>query len=174
MEKKCLVAYFSRKGNNYVEGDIVDLPIGNTETVANKLQQITHGDLFRIATVKEYPSDYTETTNVARREKEKGERPALKEPLVSAEDYDVIILGYPNWWGTMPMAVVTFLESIDTRGKTIAPFCTHEGSGMGSSERDLKGFCPQANVLKGLAIRGSAVNKADKDITAWLKELKIA
>ena len=84
------------------------------------------------------------------------------------EDYDTIVLGYPNWWGTMPMAVFTFLESHDFFGKTILPFCTHEGSGMGHSESDIKAVCPGAKIEKGLAITGSKVNKSEKTIEGWL------
>jgi flavodoxin len=82
--------------------------------------------------------------------------------------YDVIILGYPNWWGTMPMAAYTFLESYDFSGKTIIPYCTHEGSGMGRSERDIKKLCPNAKMLPGLAIRGGSVDGADEDLSKWL------
>ena len=84
-------------------------------------------------------------------------------------DYAVVFLGYPNWWGTMPMAVWTFLESYDFSGKTILPFCTHEGSGLGHSERDIQKLCPGAKVVKGLAIKGSQVQRAGKDIEAWLR-----
>jgi flavodoxin len=89
------------------------------------------------------------------------------------DSYDVIYIGYPNWWGTMPMAVFTFLEEYDFSGKTIVPFCTHERSGMGRSERDIKKLCPNAKVLSGLAIRGGNVERADKDITNWLKKLDL-
>ena len=87
-------------------------------------------------------------------------------------DYDVIYLGYPNWWGTFPMAVFTFLESYDFTGKTIVPFCTHEGSGLGSSERDIKQLCPNAKILSGIAIRGGSVLSADNIVQSWLKNRK--
>jgi flavodoxin len=170
---KSLIAYFSRKGNNYVAGSIVNLPIGNTEVIAKKIQELTGSDIFQIKTVKSYPEDYTETTNVAQEEKRKNARPELTEIIDDMDSYDVIYLGYPNWWGTMPMAVFTFLESYDFSGKTIIPFCTHEGSGMGSSERDIKKLCPNAKVLPGLAIRGSSVDRADKDVANWLKKLDL-
>ena len=89
----------------------------------------------------------------------------------SMTDYNEIYLGFPNWWGTMPMAVFTFLETHDFSGNTIVPFCTHEGSGMGRSERDIRKFCPTARVLKGLPIRGGAVQGAESDIADWLNEL---
>ncbi|SHF70886.1 Flavodoxin [Caldanaerobius fijiensis DSM 17918] len=170
---KSLIAYFSRKGNNYVGGSIVNLPIGNTEVIAKKIQKLTGSDMFQIKTVKSYPEDYTETTKVAKEEERKNARPELTEIVDDMESYDVIYLGYPNWWGTMPMAVFTFLESHDFSGKTIIPFCTHEGSGMGSSEHDIKRLCPNAKVLPGLAIRGSSVNNADEDVVNWLKKLDL-
>lgn len=89
------------------------------------------------------------------------------------DSYDIIYIGYPNWYGTMPMVAFTFLEGYDFSGKTIAPFCTHEGSRIGSSERDIKKLCPDANVLSGLAIRGGSVERADKDIINWLKRLDL-
>lgn len=168
---KSLIAYYSRKGDNYVGGSIVNLPVGNTEIVAQKIQGLTGSDLFHIETVKAYPKDYTETTNVAQDELRKGARPELTQTVADMDAYEVIYLGYPNWWGTMPMAVYTFLESYDFSGKTIIPFCTHEGSGMGSSERDIKKLCPNAKVLSGLAIRGGSVGGADKDVANWLKKI---
>jgi flavodoxin len=172
-ETRTLIAYFSRKGNNYLDGHIVDLPVGNTEVAAKTIQSLAGGDLFHIDPVKAYPADYTEATEVAQRELSRNERPALKGRLDNLDGYDVIFLGYPNWWGTMPMAVFTFLEAHDFAGKTILPFCTHEGSGLGQSERDIKKLCPGAHVLRGLAIRGGSVQKASTPIASWLKEAKV-
>ncbi|ADH61111.1 conserved hypothetical protein [Thermoanaerobacter mathranii subsp. mathranii str. A3] len=168
---KILIACFSRKGNNYVNGRITNLATGNTEVVAEKIQKLTGGDLFEIRTAKQYPEDYYETTELAKEEKRQNARPELANKLEDISSYEMIFLGYPNWWGTMPMAVFTFLESYDFAGRTIAPFCTHEGSGMGSSEHDIKKLCSNTKVLPGLAIRGSNVNRADKDIADWLKRL---
>lgn len=172
-DPKSLIAYFSRKGNNYVGGSIVNLPVGNTEVTAKKIQKLTGSDIFQIRTAKSYPEDYTETTNVVQEEKRGNARPELTEIVDNMDSYDVVYIGYPNWYGTMPMAMFTFLEEYDFSGKTIAPFCTHEGSGMGSSEHDIKKLCPKANVLPGLAIRGGSVERADKDITNWLKKLDL-
>lgn len=165
---KSLIAYYSRKGENYLNGSIVNLSVGNTEVVAKKIKKFTGGDLFGIDTVKMYPVGYTETTQVAMDEKRKNVRPELAGKVEDMDAYDTIYLGYPNWWGTFPMAVFTFLESYDFSGKTIIPFCTHEGSGMGSSERDIKKLCPTATVLPGLAIRGGSVKSADSMIKSWL------
>jgi flavodoxin len=166
--KKILIAYYSRKGQNYVGGRIVNLPIGNTEVAAKMAQELTGGDLFEIRPVKTYPDDYTEATEVAQHELRKNARPVLVAQVDNMDQYDIIILGYPNWWGTMPMAVFTFLEFYNFSGKTIIPFCTNEGSGMGSSERDIKKLCPNAKVEKGLAIRGGSVNNAANAIKSWL------
>ena len=170
---KSLVAYFSRKGNNYVGGRIVNLPIGNTEVIAKKIQELTNSNVFKIETVRSYPEDYTETTEVAKEEKQKKNRPELIAKVDDMASYDVIFIGYPNWWGTIPMAVFTFLEAYDFSGKTIIPFCTHEGSGIGSSERDIKKLCPNSKVLPGLAIVGGSVDKADKDIMNWLEKIDL-
>lgn len=170
MEKtKGLITYYSRAGNNYVNGGIVNLPVGNTEVVAKMIQKMTGSELFRIDTVKDYPEGCQETTEVAKAELRSNARPEIKGQVDNMADYEMIFLGYPNWWGTMPMAVFTFLEAYDFAGKTILPFCTHEGSGMGRSERDIKKICADANVLKGLAIRGGSVQQAETDIADWLE-----
>ncbi len=168
-DKKILIAFYSRAGFNYRGGQIVDLPVGNTEVAAATIQKLTGGDLFKIDTVASYPADYHECTEVAKDELRTAARPEL---VANADvtEYDVIILGYPNWWGTMPMAVCTFLEGADCIGKTIAPFCTHEGSGMGRSEKDIRKFCPGAKILNGLAIRGSDTDHAESQIAGWLKD----
>ena len=167
---RILIAIFSRRGDNYVAGKVVNLPIGNTEVAAEFIKELTGAALFKIETVKDYPSDYYETTGVAKVEFQQDARPALKGSPGDLGDFGVVFLGYPNWWDTMPMAVGTFLESHDFSGKTILPFCTHEGSGMGHSERDIRRLCPRAKVLKGLPIKGSTVQKAEKAIAAWLRE----
>ncbi len=168
--KKCLIAYYSRKGQNYVSGRIVDLAIGNTEVVANMIEEITGGDMFQIESVNPYPRDYTEATEVAKDELRANARPELTDHVEDMDSYDVIFLGYPNWWGTFPMPVFTFLEEYDFSGKTIVPFCTHEGSGMGRSESDIKKRCLDANVEKGLAIIGGSVNGAEKEVLKWIEK----
>ena len=170
---KSLIAYFSRKGNNYVGGSIVNLPTGNTEVTAKKIQELTGSDIFKIKTIRSYPEDYTETTNVAKEEQRENARPELSEIVDDMDSYDVIYIGYPIWYGTMPMAVFSFLESYDFSGKTIIPYCTHEGSGMGNSVRDIKKLCPNAKVLSGLAILGGSVDRADKSVANWIKKLDL-
>lgn len=170
-EEKCLVAYFSRAGNNYVSGKIVNLPVGNTKVVAGMIREITGGDSFQINTVKSYPKDYSATTNVAKKELNDNARPELSSHVENMDSYNVIFLGYPNWWGTMPMPVFTFLEEYDFSGKTIVPFCTHGGGGMGRSENDIAKLCPEATLLKGFAIQGSCVSAAKKEVESWLKSI---
>ena len=167
-----LIAYFSRPGWNYVQGNIINLPVGNTETAARKLQALTGGALFRIAT-HPYPEDYTRCTEVARQELRDNARPPVTGTVADMAAFGTILLGYPNWWGTMPMAVHTFLEQYNFAGKRIAPFCTHEGSGMGRSARDIARLCPGAEVLPGLAIYGYAVADADESLRGWLKNARI-
>jgi len=168
---KRLIAYYSRAGNNIVGGNIVNLHVGNTEVAAKMIQQLTGSDIFRIDTVKKYPADYYKTTDVAKQELRENARPELLGHVDNMADYGGIYLGYPNWWGTMPMAVFTFLEAYDLAGKTIIPFCTHEGSGMGRSENDIRKVCSDARVLKGLPIRGGSVQGAENDIANWLRKL---
>jgi flavodoxin len=168
-KSKVLIAFYSRRGSNYLNGSIVDLPLGNTEVVAGLIQALAGGDTFRIDTLAAYPSDYTRATEVAQDELDRNARPELARDVDNLDDYGVIFLGYPNWWGTAPMAVFTFLDAHDLSGKTIIPFCTHEGSGMGHSERDIKAACPGAKVLKGLAIKGGSVRRAEQDLASWLR-----
>ncbi len=172
MKKRILIAYYSRKGQNYSDGSIVDLKVGNTEKMAGYIKDITGGDLFEITTVKSYPLDYTETTRVAQRELDDNTRPELKEYLTDLDEYDTLILGYPNWWGTMPMAVFSCFELVDLSGKTILPFCTHEGSGLGHSIQDLKSFAGNAEIKEGLAVQGSQVDQAQQTVSRWLKNLE--
>jgi len=165
---KSLIAYYSRAGNNYVGGRIVNLPVGNTEVAAHIVQKLTGAALFKIETIQPYPTDYHDTTEVSKVELRQDARPELAALLEDLSGYQVIYLGFPNWWGTMPMAVFTFLEGYDFSGKTIVPFCTHEGSGMGSSERDIRKLCPTATVAKGLPLVGSSVRSAEEPIRKWL------
>ena len=168
-DHKTLVAYYSRKGESYVAGSIVDLAVGNTAVAAAMVQASTGGDLFEIDTVTPYPTGYHETTDVAKRELREGARPVLRGLPASIDGYDVIYLGFPNWWGTPPMAVFTFLEAFDFSGKTLLPFCTHEGSGMGRSEHDIAAACPGAIVASGLAVQGSRVHGAESEIRRWVE-----
>lgn len=164
-----LTVFYSRKGENYFGGSIRSIKVGNTARVAGYIQKAVGGDLFELETVREYAKDYHECTNEAMAEKKSSARPALKKLPESIDQYDVIFLGYPNWWGTAPMAVFTFLDAFDFSGKKIVPFCTNEGSGMGTSERDIAKECPGASVANGLSIRGSEAEVSEAKAAAWAK-----
>ena len=166
---KVLTAYFSHTGENYFGGAIRHIDKGNTEIVAEFIQKAAGGDLFEIKTVKQYPENYKACCDEAAREGKAGEFPALLGEMPPIADYDVIVLGYPCWWGTMPRAVFTFLNSADLSGKKILPFCTHEGSGMGRSERDIQKLCPNADVAQGLEVSGSSCQSAQNAVQRWLK-----
>jgi flavodoxin len=170
MSKSILIAYFSRSGGNYVNGSIMNLPVGNTEVAAKRIHESTGANLFKINPVKKYSEDYRICTEEAKQELRTNARPELSEKLDTIDGYETIILAYPNWWGTMPMPVWTFLEGYNFSGKTILPLCTHEGSGLGGSERDIKKLCPDAKLQKGLSIYGGSVISSEKVIEAWLKE----
>lgn len=163
-----LIVYFSRKGNNYVNGSIKNLSVGNTEVAAHMIQDITGADMFQIEPVIEYDVDYNTCIEEAKRDKKANARPEFKNALSDVNKYDTIYLGYPNYWGTMPMHVWTFLEMYDFTGKTIKPFCTHEGSGLGNSDRDIRKLCPDANIENGIAIHGGSVNNAKSTIETWV------
>ena len=169
--KKVLVAYFSRTGENYSVGTITK---GNTQIVAEMIARETGGDLFHIEPVVAYPDNYDDCVNLAKQELNSKARPAVKED-VRTEDYDVIFIGYPNWWGDMPMSVYTFLEKHNWQGKTIIPFCTHEGSGLGSTASKLRSACQGATMLKGLAVYGHAAQNSRKETEkathGWLASL---
>lgn len=167
-EKK-LIAFFSHTGENYCNGKIIDLEKGNTHIAAEMIAAITDAELYEIKTVQAYPYEYTLCTEKAKEELKNNEKPELGGDIDISE-YEVIYLGFPNWWGTMPMPVWTFLENHDFSGKTIFPFCTHEGSRMGSSETDLKKLAKGAKVGKGLAIHGSFVKDAEDAIREWIKK----
>lgn len=165
-----LIAFFSRGDENYVNGMLKVLDIGNTEAVACFIQELTGAGLFKIEPLQAYSADYNQCIAQAQADQKRDARPELKAYPQSLDSYDVIYLGFPNYWGTMPMAVFTFLEHFDFTGKTIRPFCTHEGSKMGSSIKDIKRLCPGAFVKEGLAIHGSRVERSKADIEIWCKQ----
>lgn len=175
-ESKKLVVFFSHTGENYNVGYIEK---GNTHIIADMIADATGADIFEIVPEKDYPTDsYDECIAVAKQEKEANARPAIKGD-VKIEDYDVIFLGYPNWWGEAPMCVYTFIEGHDWTGKTVIPFITHEGSGMGGTDRKIQAACRGAEVAvgKGLAVQGKVAQQdstaARKSVDTWLNGLNI-
>jgi len=156
MSKK-IVVYFSHSGN--------------TREIANQIQKSVSGDIFEIQSLENYPSNYNAVVKKAKQELESGYKPALKAKVSNIRSYDVVFIGYPIWCGTIPMPVVTFLSGYDFSGKTIIPFCTHEGSGLGRSITDIAKLCPQSKILEGLAVRGRDVKSAQNEVSEWLCEI---
>lgn len=167
---RSIIVYFSHRGENYCSGNIRKLEVGNTEVVAELIKAETGADSFRLETVEAYPENYKACTEAAMKELRAKARPALKAMPSGLSSYDTVYLGYPNWWGTMPMAIFTFLENSDLKGKTILPFCTHEGSGMGNSERDLRSACPDSVIGTGLAVHGTYASSAVNAVKGWLRK----
>ena len=165
---KILIVYYSRKGENYWNGGLKNIAKGNTERVAEFIQKSVGGDLFEVDTVRPYSESYMTCIEEAKAELRADARPEIKAFPDNLEDYDTIFVGYPNWWGTMPMCMFTLLEKYDFTGKTIIPFCTNEG--MGSSERDLKKICKGAILKKGLSIHGAESANSESKVALWAKK----
>lgn len=164
---KNLILYYSRKGENYFNGCIKNIKKGNTEIVAEFIQNAVDGDLFEIDTVKPYDDDYYVCIEEAKAELNSNARPKLKEYISSIAEYDNIFVCGPCWWGTFPCAVFTQLERLDFAGKKVMAVITHEGSGLGSSETDLKKICKGASFGKGLAIHGAEALNSENKIAQW-------
>lgn len=167
-----LIAFYSRAGENYFGGAYRYIPTGNTEKAAEMLADLTGGELFKIEQAKPYSDNYQQCIAEAKADLQNGVRPAVLDLPADLDAYDEIYLGYPNYWGTMPMAVYTFLESYDFTGKTIHPFCTHEGSGLSDTIHDIEKAAPGAAVTKGLAIHGSGVDSANPLLAKWVQEVQ--
>lgn len=167
-----LIAYFSRADENYGVGVVEK---GNTEILAEMIAEETGGELFHIERDTPYPTEYSVCTDEAKKEQNDNARPALSADK-DISDYDVIFLGYPIWWGNLPMPVYTFLEAHDWNGKTVIPFCTHAGSGLSNTEKSIADTCTGAEILKGLAVAGvTAQNeqgKAKEAVLDWLGGLQ--
>ena len=157
--KKILVAYFSHSGN--------------TREIANRIHKSVGGDIFEIQAVKPYPREYDATVEQARQELDSGYKPALKTKMENMKPYNFVLIGYPVWWSTVPAPIRTFLSEHDFSGKTIVPFCTHEGSGLGRSATDISKLCPKSTVLNGVAIRGGDVKTAQDRVSEWLLKIGV-
>jgi Flavodoxins len=165
---KQLVVFYSRADENYFGGKLRYLSTGNTEKIAKMVAEIRGADLFQIEQKMPYATDYNTCIEEAKKDLKENIRPELVSTLESIDGYDEIYIGFPNYWGTMPMAVFTFLEQFDWSGKTIHPFVTHEGSGFGKSMDDLEKVCRGAVFTKGLAISGSSVDYARAKVEGWV------
>ena len=163
-----LVAFYSRADENYFGGSMQYIKVGNTEKVAKMIAEITGADLYKIDQKIPYAADYNTCIAQAKKDLQAKARPELVNMIDSIDQYDEIYLGYPNYWGTMPMAVYTFLEAFDFSGKKIHPFCTHEGSGLSTTENDIRKTARGAEVTKGLAINGSTVDGAGSKVEGWV------
>lgn len=164
-----LIIYYSRKGENYVNGSLKKLEKGNTEIAAEFIQKAVGGDVFEVETETPYSESYNTCIEQAKKELLENARPVLQKYLQDISQYDNIFVCGPCWWGTFPMAIFSQLERLDFTGKKIIPLMTHEGSGMGKSERDIKNICKGATFGKGLAIHGADTAKSEKTISQWAK-----
>lgn len=181
---KILIAYFTRADNIKIDPDVDATSSasinskgssyeGNLAIMADYIKDDTGGDTFSILTSEYYPTDYRDSTNVAKEEQRGDARPELSNHVENMEDYDIIFLGYPNWWGGLPMPVYTFLEEYDFSGKIIIPFASHEGSGLGNGPSEITEICPDAQIMDGFAARGTEVSSSKADIETWITSLDL-
>mgnify|MGYP005773739077 CR=1 FL=1 len=154
---KALVVYFSHTGN--------------TENVANFIHQAVGGDIVKLETEEQYTDNYNDLLDIAQEEKNENARPALSTKIDNIDEYDTIFLGYPIWWGDMPMALYTFLDEYDLSGKTIAPFTTSGGSGLSGTPSNIADEEPNATVTEGLSIRDNNVESSQSEVNEWLSEI---
>ena len=167
---KTLIAFFSRADENYFGGAMRYVKTGNTEIVCNLMKEMIPADTFKIEMKNPYSPVYMTCIEEAKKDLREKARPELVCYPGSIDEYDTVVLAYPNYWGTIPMAVATFLERYDFAGKTILPLCTNEGSGMGGSERTIKQCAPGARIKKGLPIIGSEAAGSGVKVRRWLAE----
>ena len=166
---KSIVIYYSRSGYNYVNGEIKNLQIGNVETIANKIAEITNSDTFKIEQIEEYSNDYSECIDEAKKDQRENARPKLKNMPKDLQEYDVVYIGYPIWWGIAAWPVDTFVKANDFNGKTVIPFCTSSSSGLGQSGQLLEEEANGGTWLEGQRFRS---NPADADVDAFTDSLK--
>ncbi|MBE5039059.1 flavodoxin [Ructibacterium gallinarum] len=159
-DAKSLVVYFSWSGN--------------TENVAKSIQSQTDSDIFEIVPSEPYSDDYNTVLDIAQEEQQQNARPVISESIENIADYDVIYVGYPNWWGDMPMILYTFFDNYDLSGKTVAPFCTSGGSGLSNTVNEIKELEPNADVTQGLHIGGGSASNPDSAVSEWLENIETA
>ena len=168
---KTLIVFFSHAGENYSVGHI---EVGNTKIVAEQIKDLTNADQFEIVCVKDYDMSYSALCDLAKKEQQDGELPDFKGKVDNIDQYSTIFIGGPVWWGTWPQLMFTFFSKYDLNGKTLIPFTTHEGSGLGNCVTDLKKAYPNAKVLQGFSIYGHDVRSASgkAKVEKWVKGLK--
>lgn len=169
--RRILVVYYSRRGLNYAPGGSVDLAQGYTEVMAKRIAAKMGADLFEVDTVKPYPKEYRETTEVVRKELSGGNYPQMARPAPDLTKYDVIFFGHPIWWGEIPPVMQVFLKNVDMKGKKVVHFCTHAGSGFGQSDAQLKAAQPGATYPEPLAVAGSSVAANLGRIDSWVEKV---
>lgn len=155
--RKCLTVFYSRSGN--------------TRAMAGFIQEAVGGDLVRIETVHPYPEEYRATTRQAREELDSGFKPPITTKIANLTSYDVVFVGSPCWWATIAPPVITFLAENDLAGKTVVPFMTHKGSGLGRTQSHVELLCPKSRMLKGLAVWGDDITASQGDVRDWLRGL---
>lgn len=163
-DKKSIVIYFSRADENYSVGYIEK---GNTEVIAEYIRDVTGADIFKVEPANPYSADYNTCIEEAKKRQEAHNAPIVTK-LPDLSEYEIIYIGAPVYWEDMPEELVTALKDIDFSGKIIRPFTTHEGSGLGSIPNQIKRICSGAEILEGLAIRGSSVNTSKNRVEEWI------
>lgn len=166
---KSLIIYYSRRGQNYVNGSIQNLSKGNAERIAAFIQNAVDADVFEVDTVKPYDKDYMVCIEEAKAELRAKARPALKEMLDDIAEYDTIFVVGPNWWGVYPMALYTQLEALDFSGKTVHYVVTHEGSGLGGVPKTIPASCKGAKIGASLAVHGGSAPSSESQVASWAK-----
>ena len=164
---KSLVIYYSRRGQNYVNGSVKNLVKGNAEIIAEFIKDAIDADVFEVDTVKPYDKDYMVCIEEAKAELRAKARPELKEMLNDISEYDNIFIVGPNWWGIYPMALYTQLEALDFTGKTVHYVVTHEGSALGGVPKTISASCKGAKIGASLAVHGGSASGSEKQVTDW-------
>ena len=168
---KTLIAYFSHIGENLQDNEIITLTKGNTEVVAEKIAELTGGDLYKIEEDQPYPEKYMDCVTRARKEDENNEHPALKNgPRLNMDDYDTVYIGFPIWYRTYPRIVASFLDAYKFDGKKIKPFCTNDEGTFGISLLEMQGVLKNSEISDGLAIRGVNVHNSDDRIKEFVNK----
>ena len=164
-DKKSLIIYFSRADENYSVGYITK---GNTEVIAEYIKEFTNADMFKVERKIPYSANYTKCTEESAEEQRINARPELVNYLENISEYEVIYIGGPIYWGTLPNPMFTQLERLNWNEKIVRPFTTHEGSGLGNVVSDLRKICAGAEVKEGLAIRGASVRSSRNKVEEWI------